>query len=185
MLSKSSNRKPHGGLPELGCIRKIYDKNSHRHTLNLVVAARDHPLTVNNLELALFNLQVALDDAVKRVHVPLDMRILKAIDKMSVVLAFVAPVLALGCRTLRSPREGFARSLTRPAPHAPAPRVPRLLPASHRPGRESAHPGAPIRAPLSQLGRYFHSGSPFFPLHPHSGAACAEKDSLRDNTRAV
>ena len=88
LTSKSSNRKFHGGPPELGCVRKIYDKHAHRHTLSLVVAAREHPLAVHNLELALFNLRVVLEDTVKRVHVPLDMRILKALDRMSVILAF-------------------------------------------------------------------------------------------------
>ena len=88
IVSKNSSRKAHGGTPELGCIRKIYDKNSHRHTLNLVVAARDHPFTVQTLELALFNLQSAISDTAKRIHVPLDMRILKSLDKMSVILAF-------------------------------------------------------------------------------------------------
>ena len=66
ITGKGSNRSNSGGTPELGCVRKIYDKNSHRHTLNLVVAARDHPLTVHTLELALYNLMVELLDTVKR-----------------------------------------------------------------------------------------------------------------------
>ena len=99
ITSKGSNRdKFSGGTPELGCVRKIYDKNSHRHTLNLVVAARDHPLTVHTLELALYNLMIELLDTVKRVHVPLDMRILKAIDGMSVVLAFEEAFLSTGVK---------------------------------------------------------------------------------------
>ena len=54
----------------------------------LIVASKHQPITVENLELAIYNLQVALDSTVKRVHVPLDMRILKSLRKMAVALAF-------------------------------------------------------------------------------------------------
>ena len=88
LMSKGSNRRFHGGIPELGCVRKIYDKHSHRHSLSLVIAARDHPIAIQHLDMALCNLLVLIDDTVKRVHVPLDMRILKSLDRMSVILAF-------------------------------------------------------------------------------------------------
>ena len=74
--------------PEVGDARRLYCKTDHRYVTWLAVTSKTCALTMENLELAFWCLRNQAETlGATRVHVPLDMRILKPVKQFEILLA--------------------------------------------------------------------------------------------------
>ena len=90
MLNKKTARKmntPHG-TPQIGDVRRYYDKTRRQYVTSLILAAKGKPTTVEALELALENLKVQAETLnAKNIHISLQQRILKPLTQLDMLYA--------------------------------------------------------------------------------------------------
>ena len=66
----------------------MYNKPEKRYTTSLIVTCKQMPLEMANLELALWNLHTqAIGLEAKRIHIPVDQRILRAMQSHEILMA--------------------------------------------------------------------------------------------------
>ena len=76
------------GPPQVGDARRMYNKPEKRYTTSLIVTCKQMPLEMANLELALWNLHTqAIGLEAKRIHIPVDQRILRAMQSHEILMA--------------------------------------------------------------------------------------------------
>ena len=74
--------------PEVGDAKRLYSKTDHRYVTWLAVTSKASPLTMETLELAFWCLRNQAETlGAHRIHVPLDMRILKPVKQFEILLA--------------------------------------------------------------------------------------------------
>ena len=96
---KPSARKQNrsAGEPELGDVCRMYNKTTQYNTTELIVASNRKPMKNEDLELALYNLHVQiLGIGAKRVHIPMDQRVLRGMQCLDILAALDAQFIGSG-----------------------------------------------------------------------------------------
>ena len=90
LIGKSPAKKQGtvAGPPQVGDARRMYSKPEQRYTTSLIITKKQVPFTMENLELALWNLHTqAIGLEAKRIHIPVDQRLLKAMQPQEILMA--------------------------------------------------------------------------------------------------
>ena len=90
MNAKNSARKsttPYG-IPQVGDVRRYYDKTRKQYITSLIVSEKGRPITKDSLELALENLKVQAETLnAKNIHISLHQRALKPLTQLDMLYA--------------------------------------------------------------------------------------------------
>ena len=90
LLNKTATRKKNTpyGTPQLGDVRRYYDKTRRQYVTSLIVAEKGKPATAEILELALENLKVQAETLnTTKIHLSLQQRILKPLTQLDMLCA--------------------------------------------------------------------------------------------------
>ena len=85
---KNRHEGTHKGTPEIGDARRYYENTTKRYVTALILQSKETPLSLDNLQLALWNLHCQMETlGAKRAHMQPGLRVFKPLDQMTVFLA--------------------------------------------------------------------------------------------------